>query len=171
MEPKEKDMSQAEYIAIERDFDAPLDRVWQAWTDPAALMSWFARDANVRAQRGGPYELFWEPENPERNSTIGCRLTHVEPHRWLAFTWRGPTLYDEPMNYGEPPPRPTHVTVRFEGCDADKTAVRVEHVGWGEGHRWKEARAWHERAWNNGLDNLAAMLSGRALPHPGLIGS
>ena len=171
MDDKEKTVPQTESITIERSFDAPIERVWRALAAPADLSSWFAKRANVRAERGGPYELLWEPENPERNSTIGCRLTYAEPGKWLAFTWRGPSLYDDPLNYGDPPPMLTHASVRSEGRGAETTVARIEHVGWGGGQRWSEARACHERAWNNGLDKLAAMLDGNDVPHPWLVGS
>jgi len=62
------------------------------------------------------------------------------------------------MNEGDPPPRPTWARVRFERHGEGKTAVRVEHLGWGVGERWEEARAWTERAWGNALENLAAFL-------------
>jgi uncharacterized protein YndB with AHSA1/START domain len=166
-----KPMPKTGRLKIERSFDAPIERVWRAFTDPGNLTSWFAKEANARAEHGGPHELFWEPENSERNSTIRCRLTYVEPRKWLAFTWRGPSLYDDPMNYGDPPLRPTHATVRFEGRGAERTVVHIEHVGWCSGQRWSAARAWHERAWNNDLDNLAAMLDGNDLPHPWFTGS
>ena len=91
-----------ESIVVERILNAPVEHVWQAFTDPELLKRWFAKEAKVVAERGGPYELFWEPANPERNSTLGCRVTHAEPQRWLAFTWRGPTIYDDPMNEGDP---------------------------------------------------------------------
>jgi len=55
------------------------------------------------------------------------------------------------MNEGDPPPRPTWARVRFERHGEGKTAVRVEHLGWGVGERWEEARAWTERAWGNAL--------------------
>ena len=63
----------------------------------------------------------------------------------------GPTIHDDPMNEGDPPPRPTWARVRFERHGEGKTAVRVEHLGWGVGERWEEARAWTERAWGNAL--------------------
>lgn len=62
-------------LFVDHLFPAPVARAWHAWTDADELRRWFAKRANVHAVRGGPYELFWEPENPERNSTIGCRLT------------------------------------------------------------------------------------------------
>jgi len=60
-----------EAITIEKTLSARADRVWRAWTDPEQLCPWFALKANVVLERGGPYELFWDPAHPERQSTLG----------------------------------------------------------------------------------------------------
>lgn len=153
-----------EAITMEKTLHTPVESVWRAWTDPEQLCPWFALKANVVAERGGPYELFWDPSHPDRQSTLGCRITFIQPQRWLGFTWRGPTVFDDLMNENAvPPPPPTHVTVSFVP-DGARTTVRVNHTGWMDGERWAEARAWHVRAWSAVLENLAAFLEGRKLP-------
>src|SRR5215212_2713599 len=106
-----------ESIVVERILNAPVEHIWQAFTDPELLKRWFAKEVKVVAERGGLYELFWEPANPERNSTLGCRITHAEPQRWLAFTWRGPPSTTTPL---------MRVTSRRDllgqGCDSRGTA-------------------------------------------------
>jgi len=138
-------------IVIEVELEAPVERVWRAWTEPDELASWLTELANVRMEVGGPYELFWEPEHPERNSTLGCTITALEPNRLLAFTWKGPVPYADLMNI-EPPP--TSVTVSFQASGPECTIVRLEHVGWGSGPRWEEARAWHVKAWQEAFARL-----------------
>lgn len=151
-------------IILEETLNAPIDRVWRAWTDPERLCPWFALRANVVPNRGGPYELFWDLAHPERQSTLGCRITFIQPQRWLGFTWRGPSIYDDLMNENAvPPPPPTHVAVSF-AIHGEQTIVRVSHTGWLEGERWAEARAWHVRAWKAVFKNLAAFVEGRRLP-------
>ena len=151
-------------ITIEETVNAPIDRVWRAWTDPEQLCPWFALKANVVPVRGGPYELFWDPAHPERQSTLGCRITFIQPKRWLGFTWRGPSPYDDLMNENAvPPPPPTHVAVSF-AANGERTTVRVSHTGWLEGERWAEARTWHVRAWKAAFQNFAAFVEGRKLP-------
>jgi uncharacterized protein YndB with AHSA1/START domain len=153
-----------EAITIEETLNAPIDRVWRAWTDPEQLCPWFALRANVVPNRGGPYELFWDIDHPERQSTLGCRVTFIQPQRWLGFTWRGPTIFDDVMNENAaPPPPPTHVAVSFEKI-GQRTIARVSHTGWLEGERWAEAHAWHVRAWKAVFQNLAAFVEGRELP-------
>jgi len=152
-------------IRMERMFQVPLTTLWEAWIDPEQVGSWFALKAHIVPERGGAYELFWRPDDPEHDSTIGCRITHIEPKRYLAFTWRGPDQLSSIMNEGNPPPPPTHVTVIFDE-QTKGSNVRVIHNGFGEGEEWQKALKWHETAWNNVLENLDAYLAGHPLPHP-----
>ncbi len=152
-------------LELERHLPAALDDVWQAWTDPAKAGTWFAAGANIVAERGGAYELFWRPETPDHDSTIGCRITAIAPRRYLAFTWRGPDELGQVMNEGDPPPPPTHVTVLLSPTSSG-TDVRIQHTGFGDDLAWGEAVAWHERAWAACLANLEALLAGRSLPRP-----
>jgi len=144
---------------------SPVDRVWQAWTDPGEAGMWFAAAARIVPERGEPYELFWQPDSPDHESTIGCRVTAVSPLRYLSFTWRGPDVLGPIMNEGDPPPPPTNVTVCFSPHPAE-TAIEVVHSGFRQGNGWDQAISWHERAWNTCLGNLSAYLAGDPLPRP-----
>lgn len=152
-------------IEMNRHVQAPVKRIWDALVDPAQVGTWFAARANVVPERGGAYELFWQPDDPEHQSTIGCRITAIAAGRYLAFTWRGPDELSELMNEGDPPPPPTHVTFTLTP-DSEGTDVRVRHVGFGESEDWSRAIAWHERAWSAVLGNLEAHLAGQPLPRP-----
>ena len=153
-----------EGIVIEQTLNASIDRIWQALTESAQAGTWFSAKANIWPERGGAYDVFWDPAHPDRDSTLGCRVTFIQPQQWLGFTWRGPSLYDDLMNENASPPSPpTHVTVQFES-QRHQTVVRVTHTGWGAGQRWNEARNWHIRAWASVIQNLMAFLEGHELP-------
>ena len=154
-----------ESIQLECQLAASPERVWAALVDPAQAGTWFAAKANIVPEVGGAYELFWQPETPDHESTIGCRITAIAPARYLGFTWRGPDELNDIMNNGDPPPPPTHVTLSLAPADGG-TRLRVRHAGFGSDSDWKRARAWHERAWQACLDNLEAFLAGRPLPRP-----
>jgi uncharacterized protein YndB with AHSA1/START domain len=134
---------QIEPIVIEIEVGATVDRVCQAWTETNDLIKWLTARANVRAGTGGPYELFWEPAHPERNSTLGCVINSIRVNEILGFTWKGPAPYDV-MN-SDPPP--TSVTIMSRVTGPDRTIIRIEHTGWGTGPRWMEGRAWEDRTW------------------------
>lgn len=152
-------------IQIERSYNTSCSRLWDAWVDPGQTSIWFAAHARIIPELGGAYELFWRPDNPQSDSTLGCRITAIQKQRYLAFTWRGPDAFKEVMNEGNPPPQPTHVTVVFEDNERS-TRIQVSHVGFGTGKRWEEAREWQKAAWNHCFDNLEAFLADRALPFP-----
>jgi uncharacterized protein YndB with AHSA1/START domain len=155
----------ASVIEMNRYLAAPPAKVWDALVDPAHVGTWFAADACIVAVRGGAYELFWQPGDPEHQSTIGCRITAIAPCRYLAFTWRGPDELSSLMNEGDPPPPPTHVTFSLAPA-GEGTELRMRHAGFGDGDDWSRAVAWHERAWLACLSNLEALLAGRPLPRP-----
>ena len=43
---------------------APVDAVWAAWTTSAGAKTWFAPDADIRLEVGGPYEIYFSPQAP-----------------------------------------------------------------------------------------------------------
>jgi uncharacterized protein YndB with AHSA1/START domain len=135
---------------MEASIDAPLDLVWRAWTETERITEWFAPAANIVAEDGGAFELFFDPADHTHMSTIGCVVTAIEPMERLAFTWKGPDQFTQLMN--EPLPA-TSVDVKFQE-EGDRTCVRIEHDGWGEGGMWVEARDWHLKAWEGVLQSL-----------------
>jgi uncharacterized protein YndB with AHSA1/START domain len=152
-------------VEMNRHLQAAPERVWQALVEPEQVGTWFAASARISPERGGAYELFWQPETPEHNSTVGCRVTAIAASRHIAFTWRGPDELSTTMNEGDPPPPPTHVTITLTPTSIG-TDVTVRHVGFGHDEGWSEAVAWHERSWTACLDNLEAFLDDQPLPHP-----
>jgi uncharacterized protein YndB with AHSA1/START domain len=145
-------------VMIEMDICATPERIWKAWTDPAELSTWFTMNANVKPEPGGPYELFWEPDYPERNSTLGCTVLEARRGQKLAFTWKGPIQFAYFMN-NEPS---TSVTLTFKASDSGMVTVRLRHAGWREGVHWRQARMWHESAWRAALTRLKSMLECQA---------
>lgn len=67
---------------------ATPDRVWAAWTDAAALRSWFAESAEVTAEVGGAFR-FWGRHTLGTPSAEEAtqRLERVEAPGVLAFAW------------------------------------------------------------------------------------
>ncbi|UCH57813.1 MAG: SRPBCC domain-containing protein [Candidatus Bathyarchaeota archaeon] len=134
--------------------EAPIDLVWSAWTEPERITVWFAPEANIEARSGGPFELFFDPDDHSHECTKGCVFTLVEPKCMLGFNWKGPSMFADLMNDIEPL---TSVEVTFHD-EGEATRVIVEHSGWGEGKDWAEAREWHRRAWEGVLTSLKSAL-------------
>lgn len=135
------------------DIRAERELVWHAWTRADRITAWFAPEAVIEPVAGGAFELYFIPGNRESMNTRGCSVTRIEEPSLLAFTWRAPDQFEALMNG----PERTAVTVRLD-AHRDGTNVSVEHVGFGLGAAWDEARAWHEAAWTQALESLRGAL-------------
>jgi uncharacterized protein YndB with AHSA1/START domain len=134
-------------------------RAYEMFTINKLLQSWLTKLADVEPVVGGKYELFWDPEDKENNSTIGCKITALEQDRLLAFDWKGPVQYKHFMNNADPL---THVVVCFfpyEDGASPCTEVFMIHTGWRDSSEWEEARKHFERAWSNALEALGKVIN------------
>ncbi|MEM1268596.1 MAG: SRPBCC domain-containing protein [Bacteroidota bacterium] len=129
-----------------------VSEAFDLFIEPTQLTSWLTAKANVEPTVGGRYELFWQPETPEDNSTIGCRITALVPNQLLAFEWRSPKPFKHFANDADPL---THVVVSFVPGDG-KTTVHLVHSGWRSTDEWAEAMHWQTRAWEGALAKLSA---------------
>ncbi|CAM06465.1 uncharacterized protein YndB with AHSA1/START domain [Saccharopolyspora erythraea NRRL 2338] len=82
-------------FTITREFDAPREAVWRAWTDPAEMTHWYhprgfatpPESISVDLREGGTYRYTMVDEKTgEQYPTGGTYLEIAEPER-LVFTW------------------------------------------------------------------------------------
>ena len=137
-------------IALEVHLPVPPEEAFRYFTENERLEGWLVTEADVTPRVGGLYQLYWEPETPEDNSTIGCRVTALVPDRLIAFQWRSPKQFKAFANGADPL---THVVVSLFPEDAG-TRVHLLHSGWRSGPEWEEARVWQERAWSVAFERL-----------------
>ncbi|OUZ07621.1 polyketide cyclase [Aeromicrobium sp. PE09-221] len=90
-------MTEPEFT-LTRTLDAPVERVWEAWTDPDQLARWHhpvgvstpRETVRVDLREGGTYSYTMvADETGETYPTGGTYLTVEPPHR-LVFTWGAP---------------------------------------------------------------------------------
>lgn len=129
--------------------------IFRYFTSPKLLVSWLAERANVEPRVGGLYELFWEPDDPENNSTIGCRITAFAEDQLIAFEWRSPRQFKRFANGADPL---THVVVSLSNEELEGTTVHLIHSGWRSTSEWEEARVWQMRAWEMAFEQLEQRL-------------
>ncbi len=138
-------------LTVDLKLKTSVEEIWSYWIDPCKLEKWLTVKANVEPMLNGLYELFWEPDSREQNSTIGCKFIAFVPNKLIAFQWKGPVPFADLMNT-EPPP--TWVSVSLEAINPECTTIHFRHSGWGESDRWKEARSWQEQAWSAAFKEL-----------------
>jgi uncharacterized protein YndB with AHSA1/START domain len=125
-------------------------RAYKYFTDNKSLESWLVDLAEVEPVAGGKYELFWEPDDRENNSTIGCKITAIDPNQMIAFEWRSPKQFKHFANSADPL---THAVVSFYP-EGEWTTVHLVHSGWRGTPEWEEARLWQDRAWSVAFSGL-----------------
>jgi uncharacterized protein YndB with AHSA1/START domain len=122
----------------------PVERVWRAFTDPAALAAWFwpARftpTAEVDLRVGGRYRI----AGPGAGMAVAGEYRTVEPPHRLVFTW----CWD-----GEPDE--TLVTIRL-APEAAGTRLSIRHEAFADDAERDE----HAKGWSDCLDRLPAWLA------------
>ena len=93
-----KTAADAQQVAITHVFDAPIEHVFRAWTDPDELAAWYG-PAGMRTPReniqidlrvGGRYELTMVSLDGDREFSIGYEIVELSPPELLV-------LRSEPM--------------------------------------------------------------------------
>ena len=120
--------------------------------------------AEIEPRIGGRYELFWDPNSRENDSTFGCRITAMDSGRFLGFEWKGPSQFKHFMNNVDPL---THVLAFFiQIIDDEKrvTEVHLVHTGWRNTPEWDEARKWFEESWKLAFQKLGQQVNNPNAP-------
>jgi uncharacterized protein (TIGR02246 family) len=135
-------------LAILRRLDAPLDMVWQAWTDPQLARQWFcpeycepvSYEADIRV--GGRYQETMQCGDTQH--TMQGVYREIIEHVRIVFTHQW-TDHDAPE---------TVVTVTFRKLDDQRTELNLYQTGL----LTHEAAKRHEEGWSSCIVNLAKTL-------------
>jgi len=138
-------------LVITRMFDAPLDRVYRAWSDVDEASKWLGpgdwrgtiKVSDMRP--GNSYTIEMKHKDGDAVVATGIYREVVKRER-LVYTWAW--LGED----GKPGPE-TLVTVTFRAV-GKKTEITLKHEGFLE----KESRDNHESGWNGCFDKLATYL-------------
>lgn len=129
-------------------------KAFEFFTVNRHLEKWLTKVGDVEPKIGGKYELFWNPEDRENDSTIGCKILAIAEGRFLCFEWKGPKQFKHFMNDVRPL---TNVVVFFTPTP-EGTEVHLLHTGWRDMAEWEEARKWFDKAWTTALSLLQNLI-------------
>jgi uncharacterized protein YndB with AHSA1/START domain len=90
-------MAPIKEVSFERIYDAPIDQVWKAWTDPKLLKQWWGpndvtiQECEVELRVGGKFYIVMEAGEamgPYKGTVwpMEAKFTVVEPNAKLSYT-------------------------------------------------------------------------------------
>ena len=137
-------------LTLERTLRAPPGRVWEHWTRPELMASWFGphhtrvEQAEVDLRVGGRFRVVLRETTGERHE-VGGEYAVVEPERRLVFSWAWMTM----------PERVSRVSVTFRPVPGG-TALTLVHDRFAD----PDTARRHTRGWTESLERLAAQYGG-----------
>jgi uncharacterized protein YndB with AHSA1/START domain len=146
-EPKVKEVSQQRQtpdraIRLEIVVNAPVEKVWRAWTTRDGITAFFAPDCNIDLRVLGKYDILFRPSAP-----LGLRgaednlILAIQEGKMFSFTW------DAPPQFPNIRKQRTSVIVRFSPIGPGKTKLLFTQSGWGEGEEWDKVHDYFVVAW------------------------
>jgi uncharacterized protein YndB with AHSA1/START domain len=139
-------------LRIERAFDAPVERVFEAWTSEEVLRRWLngmpgwvTPVAEVDLRVGGRIRILMRDPAGEGESGATGEYTVVEPPHRLVFTW----IWDHE------PDRPQLIELEFSERGAGTTVLMTN-----SSIPTEELRESQQRGWTVCYDNLERVLAG-----------
>ena len=105
----------ANAVVVERTFNAPVAKVWEALTDVDQMREWYFDLKEFKPEVGFEFEFVVEHEGNSYHHL--CRVTEVIAQKKIVYTWR---------YKGEP--GDSLVTFELFG-EGNKTRVKVTHTG------------------------------------------
>ena len=139
-------------VRITREFDAPIEAVFRAWTVPAELATWYGpaqfdtpeETIRIDLQVGGRYELTMVRRDTGEEMPAGYEILELEAPSLLV-------LRSDPMpEYAIPEPVITRVELHDLGDGRTRMELTDGLYPEGFGHA--------EMGWNSSFERLAATL-------------
>lgn len=155
--------TKANDVTITRIFDAPVQAVWKAWTDPQQFMRWWgpkdftSPKCKMDFRVGGKYHYCMQSPEGQKFWTTGTYL-EIVPKEKIVWTdsfadEKGDVVSGAFYGLGDDFPLILQVTLLFAE-EQGKTRLTLIHAGMPKG----EMREQTAVGWNESLDKLAVIL-------------
>ena len=148
----QQDTENERVLQLARIFDANVERVFQAWTDPACLVKWWGPrgitvpELKIDLREGGAWAAMMRSAQGEVYRHSGV-YRQIEPNRRLVFSW----AWDNESGRGHE----TEVEVEFRAVGG-RTELRLTQRLFADGEQCRK----HDQGWSSSLDCLAEYLVG-----------
>ena len=155
-------------LVITRVFDAPIEEVWKAWSDPEYVMRWWGPDfftspsAKMDFREGGTSLVCMRaPKNlggRDMHSTWAYkRIVSLQSIEYIHNLADKDGNKADPITLGMPPdfPKDQRNTVTFEIVGDNKTQMTVTEYGWTEGQMMELSKMGLEQC----LNKMAAIFA------------
>ncbi|OGU35442.1 MAG: hypothetical protein A2068_07890 [Ignavibacteria bacterium GWB2_35_6b] len=132
-------------IQYEVVVNAEVSEVYETWTTPEGIKTFFAPECEVELKLFGSYHIYFNPQNPV--GTKGAEdemIISFQKNKMLSFTWGFPPVLPDLRDNQK-----TIVTLRFEDLGNNKTKIVFTQSGWGEGEDWDKGYGYFEKAWKD----------------------
>lgn len=152
MEPQDSD------LVIDRIFDAPLEKVWKAFSDPEMIKKWWGPKeftcpvAKIDFREGGSY-LFCMRDQKGKDFYSGGKYEQIIDGEKIVYSDSfmdkdGNVVSPKEYGFGEDFPQQLTVLVYFEEVDG-KTKMQLRHQGMPENQKSDCTKGW-----NSSFDKL-----------------
>ncbi|MCA8921869.1 MAG: SRPBCC domain-containing protein [Planctomycetes bacterium] len=160
---QEPSPKQEKLLVVERVIDAPVERVWAAFTDPSAMRAWLAPHVEVDLRIGGAMRTNYDAEGEigDANTIVNTILCY-DPLRMLALqNTKAPA--DFPFAKGT---AGTWSVTYFTALEDGRTRVKIVGLGWPDDEEGARAFAFFEKGNAYSLALLAKHLAGEQVIKP-----
>lgn len=141
-------------LTLTRDYAAPPEKVWRAWTDAQAVKQWWAPApgdavsvAELDVHVGGRFRICFGGQHGNDHECAGTYLEVVKPRK-LVFSWSWPRTTPE---------RESLVTILFNAKGGGTELVFKHERLFDE-----KVRDDHQRGWGGLLDKLGEFVEARS---------
>ncbi|MGH9956569.1 MAG: SRPBCC family protein [Pyrinomonadaceae bacterium] len=131
-------------VRFEIVLNAPVERVWDAWTTRDGIKSFFAPDCDIDVRVLGKYNILFDPSAPAGlRGAEGNLILAIQEGKLFSFTW------DAPPNFPSIRQQRTSVVIRLAQLGRNKTKLSFTQSGWGEGDEWNKVYDYFVMAWGD----------------------
>jgi uncharacterized protein YndB with AHSA1/START domain len=147
-----------EPIVFEAIVNAPVERVWDAFTTKAGMESWMAATGDIEPRVGGRMRTSYRKgADLDGETAIHQTILSIDPGRMLSYrTVKSPAGFPFAAAIGQ-----TWTVIYFEPVEGGRTQVTVKMLGYSGEAESQKMRAFFEVGNKATLDALVKRFSAR----------